>query len=693
MNCALKALFALVAAPCLLVLAEGEPTGPRPASFRHERAILPGGPGPNRLALDAAVLAGGSRFFVSRVGGREAAGEAAYVAEQGLGDLRIYDASGREVPYLLISPPSREPRWIMGRLIPVAATRKTSGFELDLGETADVDRMQIAHLPSPFLKRVQLEGSGDRVRWTLLVAEGTLFDLPEENLRRLELEFQPGRYRYLRLTWDDRTSGRVPMPASAVARTVDVSPAPPPLRIDVPFERRGSEPGVSRYRLRLPGLCLPITAIELSCGGGDILRNAHVTEAQLSGAEVVPVQLGSRILRRALRGDLAAAELQIPILTPTEAELELVVIDENNPPLDLRGVSAVFAQLPWIYFESQDAGQLTARFGRPDLRAPQYDLEARRESVLKSRSAEARWGEVVKPRAEAEAGDGRSMPVAGAAIDAGDFRYSRPLPGSRRGLTAVTLDVAVLAHSDLSDLRISRSDGRQVPYLLEKVEEPLTIELPTLEAANPPGQLAERRQGFAGARSFYRLRLPYEGLPASRLVLQTRARVFQRRVGILIEKDLRDPRREAWSATVAEAGWRHGDPETPAPPLVLQLPPLKTVEALIVVEEGDNAALPLGPPKLLLPGYRLRFFREDEWNLSLLYGNHGLSAPKYDLALLAPRLVGAAALEITPGPESASTAETWAMPRRIFWLVLALATAALLALIVRLVRKNEAPPR
>jgi hypothetical protein len=253
--------------------------------------------------------------------------------------------------------------------------------------------------------------------------------------------------------------------------------------------------------------------------------------------------------------------------------------------------------------------------------------------------------------------------------------------------------VAVLAHSDLSDLRISRSDGRQVPYLLEKVEEPLTIELPTLEAANPPGQLAERRQGFAGARSFYRLRLPYEGLPASRLVLQTRARVFQRRVGILIEKDLRDPRREAWSATVAEAGWRHGDPETPAPPLVLQLPPLKTVEALIVVEEGDNAALPLGPPKLLLPGYRLRFFREDEWNLSLLYGNHGLSAPKYDLALLAPRLVGAAALEITPGPESASTAETWAMPRRIFWLVLALATAALLALIVRLVRKNEAPPR
>jgi hypothetical protein len=686
MNRVLKIMFVLVAAPCLLVPAENELTGSQPQSFRYERAILPGGPGPNRLALDATILAGASRFLVSRVGGQEATVEAAYVAAHGMGDLRIYDASGREVPYLLISPPSREPRWIKGLLIPMAATRKTSGFEVDLGRMADVDRLQVAGLPSPFLKRVQLEGSGDRVRWTLLVAEGTLFDLPEEDLRRLELEFQPGQYRYLRLTWDDRTSGRVPMPVSAVARTVDISPAPPSLHIDVPFERRGSEPGVSRYRLRLPGPYLPITAIELSCGGGDILRNAHVTEAQLSGAEVVPVQLGSGILRRALRGDLAAADLQIPIRTPTEAELELVVIDENNPPLDLRGVSAVFAQLPWIYFESREAGQLTARFGRPDLHAPQYDLEARREAVVKSPAAEARWGEVSEPRVEAEGGVARSIPVAGAAIDAGGFRYSRPLPGSRRGLTAVMLDVAALAHSGLADVRIAGPDGRQVPYLLEKVEEPLTIDLPALEVTSPPGRLADRQQGAAGTHSYYRLRLPYEGLPASRLVLQTSARVFQRRVGILIEKDPHDPRHEAWSASVAEAAWKHGDPETAAPPLVLQLPSLVTSEALVMVEEGDNAALPLGPPKLLLPGYRLRFFREDEGNLSLLYGNRDLPAPRYDLALLAPRLVGAAALEITPGPESAPTGESGTMPRRIFWLVLTLATAALLVLIVRLLR-------
>lgn len=689
MNRVLKTAFALVAAPCLLGLASGQSASPRPESFRYERAVSPGGPGPNRLALDATVLAGGSPFRVSRTMGQGAAGEAEYVAERGLDDLRIYDASGREIPYLLMGPPSREARWMKGRVLPFAATRKTSGFEVDLGRMAEVDRLQIAGLPAPFLKRLQLEGSGDRSRWTLLVAEGTLFDLPDEALRRRELEFQPGAYRYLRLTWDDRTSGRVPLPVSAAARAVDTNPLSPPLRVEVPFERRGSEPGVSRYRLRLPGPRLPITAIELNCGGGDILRRAYITEAQLSGAEVVPVQLGSGILRRALRGDLAAAELGIPILTPAEAQLELVVVDENNPPLELKSVSAVFAQLPWIYFESEGTRQLTARFGHPDLPAPHYDLEARRESALKMRAAEANWREVGKPHAEAEARDGRTLPVMGAAINAGAFRYSRPLPGNQRGLTAVMLDVAILAHSNLSDIRIAGSDGRQVPYLLEKLEEPLTIDLPMLEAANPPERLADRQHGGAGARSFYRLRLPHESLPVLRLVLETSARVFQRHVSIWIEKDPGDPRHEAWTTSLANAAWRHGDPETAAPPLVLELLPLKTTEVLLMVEEGDNAALPLGRPKLLLPGYRLRFFREDEGALSLLYGNRDLSAPRYDLALLAPRLVGAAAMEITLGPETAPAAEAETVPRKVFWLVLILATGVLLTLIVRLIRPKS----
>ncbi len=76
---------------------------------------------------------------------------------------------------------------------------KTSGFEIDLGQAIVIDRVRVDGITSPFLKRVRLEGSGDRARWTLLVDEGTLFDLPAERLVQTELAFRPGAYRYVRL--------------------------------------------------------------------------------------------------------------------------------------------------------------------------------------------------------------------------------------------------------------------------------------------------------------------------------------------------------------------------------------------------------------------------------------------------------------------------------------------------------------
>ncbi len=49
---------------------------------------------------------------------------------------------------------------------------------------------------------------------------------------------------------------------------------------------------------------------------GNLLREARVTEARLSDGEVVPVTLGSVVLRRAVRGELAAEELRILISPP-----------------------------------------------------------------------------------------------------------------------------------------------------------------------------------------------------------------------------------------------------------------------------------------------------------------------------------------------------------------------------------------
>lgn len=653
------------------------------AHFQRERAVIPGGSGPNRLSVDVPLIVGGQPLRYEL----RASTPPAFVG--GLGDLRLYDPSGREVGYLLIAPPAPTERWQEGTVLPIQSTEEESGFEVDLGSAVRVDRLRLKGIPAPFLKRMRLEGSGDRNHWSVLVDSGTVFDLPDEHLKRTEIGFAPGEFQYLRVTWDDRNSAPVSLPANVAARAVMPSAALAATSVPVTFERRSSEPGRSRFRLHLPGAHLPVTAIELTCGAGHLLRDARVNEPRLSGSTVVPVALGSSTLRRAVRNDAVAADLRIPILRPDGPDLDLVVDDGSNPSLELLGVSAELAPLPWIFFESATGETLTARYGDPTLAAPRYDLEAMRSSVDTMQLVDAHWGESrdLGPPPTAEVPEGNGLPATGAPIEPSAFQYARALPAGPAGLTAVVLDAAVLAHSrGLADLRIVDGDGHQVPYVFETLDEPLALELDALQPALAP---TPQRAG----ESRYRLRLPYENLPAAQLVLTTTARVFDRRVTLTVERPPIDPRSEPRTETVVSTTWRHADPDEAAPALVMNLPSLRVATAELVIDEGDNSPLPLSRPKLLLPANRLRCFRNSGQELTLLYGQPSLGAPRYDLALLAPQVIGARANEVVPAPEAPAAKlpakHGTATQTQLFWGALIAAVVVLLVLIGRLLAKGE----
>ena len=77
--------------------------------------------------------------------------------------------------------------------------------------------------------------------------------------------------------------------------------------------------------------------------------------------------------------------------------------------------------------------------------------------------------------------EGLPMPETGSAIAHNGFAYVRDIPAGPGGLITVPLDAAVMAHSGLSprrlkDLRIVDRGGLQIPYLLERRDEPLIIE-------------------------------------------------------------------------------------------------------------------------------------------------------------------------------------------------------------------------
>jgi hypothetical protein len=669
---------------------------PPPAPFRFERPITTSG-GPHRLAIDVPLLAGGNAFrVVSRM--RTAADrDVAATAIGGLSDLRLFDRSGNEVPYLLVPGPTVEPTWHTApAVLPVAPVEtekeKTSGFEADLGRLLLIDRMRLDGLAPPYLKRIRLEGSGDRTRWTVLVADGTVFDLPDSDLRQTSVSFAAGSYRYLRLTWDDSRSGRIMRSPVVSARQVSGAAARPPLTTPLTFERRPSEPGRSRFHIRLPGGHLPLAALALDVAGARVLRDAEVYEARLTGLEAAPALIGRGTLKRVEQNAVAASALRVPIEAPVEAELDLVVDDGDNPPLDLRGVAAEFAELPWIYFEAAE-GPVAARYGNASLAAPHYDLEAARSALRIETVADAAWGEPrTRTANENAAGAAPPLPTVGAPVDAAAFTFVRDIPPGDAGLVAVRIDAAALAHSRgaasrFADVRIIDAAGRQVPYLVERVSEPLSIDLSPVKLSERPAVLGTTR----ASETIYRIDWPYPQLPSSRVVFTTSARVFRRLVRVVVERAADRRRRDPWVDTLSTATWVHADQDRPAPPLLVSLPAVDSKQVLLVVEEGDNPALPIASARLLLPAYRMRLFRDSNQALRLAYGRNDLTQPSYDLALLAPRVFGVSALEVSPGPERGERpANAPALSPRLFWGILVVTVVVLVGLIARLMQKPMA---
>jgi len=650
------------------------------AAAEERFAVRPAGTGPQRLDLPPAFLSASAR------------GD--------LADLRLRDPGGAEVPYLLVPPPAEPSRWAAAaRIRAIPATRAESGAELDLGALREVAGLRVTFSEAGYLKQARVEGSADGQRWTVLASGEALYALPLDpgacggrpcpgELSRRELRFGRTSARFLRLLLDDRKSPRLALPTAASALLAPESaPAAGPL-VPLAVSPRDGEPGTSRFALRAPGPHLPVQAVVLEVDAPRLARKARVLEARLAGGQLAPVELGSGALLVAERDEVRVAQLRIPVSTPEEVELELVVEDGDNPPLPLRAAAAELAPQPWIYFESSTGAPLEASLGDPDRPAPRYDLEALRPELSRLHPARARaeGPNAARPAPEPPGTAAGDAAGAGAQLDRGAFRWARRIdPVSPPGLVAVRLDADVLSRSaDLGDLRLSAADGRQIPYLLERRDEPLAVLLDERQAAGPPRDLAR------GGVTVHALYAPEEAYPEARLVLETRTRVFTREVRVYAEPD-RPGRRGP--DLLASASWAHADPARPPPPLSLPLPALRAPRLLVLVDDGDNAPLPIASARLLLPSYRVRFFDPGP-ALDLLYGAD-LRAPHYDLALLAPRLRSAAAREVAlgpPPPPQAGRGGSSGGARLAFWIALGVVVAGLVALVGRLLARGGAPP-
>lgn len=283
-------------------------------------------------------------------------------------------------------------------------------------------------------------------------------------------------------------------------------------------------------------------------------------------------------------------------------------------------------------------------------------------------------------------------PELGAPLDPSKFAFERAIPDGRPGAVALVVDPLTLAHSRgpaerFADVRILDGSQRQVPYVVEYRDDPIVVPL-TAERAQPPA--TSPGSARRGNSSSYRLKLPCANLPASEIAIETSARVFQRGVQVAVVRPADRHSRNARLEIVTSTTWGHVSTEEPADALKLAVAPGDASELWLSIDEGDNSVLPISSVRLLLPSYRLRFYRPARSSLMLVYGRSDLLAPRYDLALVSHDLLNAEATVVSPLDErQTKPARRTLLSPVQFWIFLSLAVVVLLALIVRLTTSRD----
>jgi len=628
-------------------------------------------------------------------------------AQPGLSDLRLVNADGQELPYVVDRIVTRvsASSWSGGL---VDKRREVSGpredergettFLADLGEPRSFDTVVLQVPAQDFAKRVRIEASADRREWTLLDADAGIFDgVWGGRVHHTTLSLRaPTTARFLRLAVGDRR-GSPPVDITGV--TVSALRQAQGDEWRQPVALRGV-PGArpSRYRLEAR---LPLEALELDCDDPAFSRRVRLLETTERAGRPEEKLLGEATLYRLrLPEPGLVGEERVLRLAAAAARGELVleVDDADSPPL--RNPRAVASGAAVRIVFPATPGPLVLYYGNEATRGPLYDLEALKAQVrFASGLGAATLGDETENPSYRRPEPIPFVALRGTMVELGRWQaFRRFRITGAPDICALTLsppDLA-LARGDFADVRLVAEDGAQVPYLLE---------------AGPHGAVAlevetqPARQAGRGVWSPYRLRVPgpaagrSQGLSLSALELTIVDAFFDRparlvaptQPGAIAERTL-------YSGTLsrrpkAERG-RGGE----LVPVVIPLDGSRLAELTLEISDGDNARLTLAGAMGRVPLPRL-VFKADVGSYRLLLGNPEATAPRYDLLSLRQEVLAYSARPVEPSPvepnpafrRSAADYFRATPPTALLWGALVVAVAALLFVTARVLRSPPPP--
>ncbi len=642
-----------------------------------------------------------------------------------LSDLRLFDASGRETPFLIDSGGAPGDTLEAGqRFTPrlLDTTRNESRREgapplrretFDLSLPGDAPTpggwtlvAEVRHVE--FVARVRVEQVRAGGGVTVLLDGASLFRLagprPAEKTR---LPLPPlaagGAASHLRVVVETEQGGWL-APSFTLESTRLIERGG---RIAVPLAvlTTTSADGRTVVEVDRPrGLVPDLVRIETTTGTFD--RKVEVRD---EGPASQGAALGSGSIFR-VAALVPVGEQEVPVRATARGDrLRIAIDDGDSPPLADLAFAAVVRQ-PSLIFALPPAGGGGAaggegaaagvlRFGGGRAHPARYDLSGLLpppDSAATGRRAEAaallydpavvhaaRLGPV-RPNPAYDRTPALAFAMhPGAALDAAVFSHARRLtvPDAPEGLSRLRLtaeDLAVL-RDDLADLRVADEASRQWPYLIDR---DAATDLAPLSVTRPRAE--------PDRHSSYDLIPQAAPLRVERVVLEVDGGFFDR--GFVLEG------RVAGGGAETLSRGRVTRPIGERRPVLVDLRPARVVSLKLTIDDGDDAPLAIRSARgrVTLPEI---YLTAPAGRYLLLMGSGAPEAPRYELERVRDVVLAVQAAPIAAAAVEANRdfslrgrlGGTVMRQKLLLWAVLVGAAVVLTGMTLRLARRDTIP--
>ncbi len=605
-------------------------------------------------------------------------------ARPALEDLRLYDDAGTEIPFVLTRPVPSPKIVRSAKSFQVSLNANNTVITLETGLAQPLDGVTLETPAGDFIKAVRVESSADGKSWRGLVQGQPIFR-QSYGVANLEISFPLTTAKWLRLTVDDQRSQPVPFTG---ARVHAASGEPAPVEtVPVTIAERNENPGETRLALNLGAANLDVASLQIETAEPLFTRRVAIAVPQISEDAIREQMIGQGVIYRvAIEGQPASENLYVPLENLVRSrELILFIENGDSPPLSVTAVR-IERRPVYLVFLARQPGTYHMLTGNSRCAAPRYDLAALNMNL---KSVPVAAIQIPSPADNPDFHPPEVLPglqVTGASLDISEWKFRKPVEISGAGAQQAELDLDVLAHAQpgLGDLRVMRGTN-QVPYLIQHTSISRSLALTataTNDAKNPK-------------LSRWIIKLPQSNLPLTRLTCASPTPLFERSLSLY--EELADDRGDKYPHPLGDASWMR-TPDSKTKEFTLSFGSAPQSDTLFLeTENGDNLPIELEKFTAVYPVTRVLFKAKADDELFLYYGNPHVSAPHYDLSLVAGQLLAADKKNAPLSGEQQLKQPSWQeyeVPGKggvLFWGILAVVVVVLLIIISRLLPKTQSP--